>query len=114
MVIIALLAYYQAFNGRSVHTVAMIAASGHVASLGPTVIASLNGNKINYKGAVSSILTGLLVVIVWFYSGLSNYLFEVFPGWIASTLALFLVSKATGGATEEITQDYEAYRKVLK
>lgn len=49
-----------------------------------------------------------------YYSGLSNYLFEVFPGWIASTLALFLVSKATGGATEEITQDYEAYRKVLK
>ena len=114
MVIIALLAYYLAFNGGSVHTVAMFAASGLGASFGPTVIASLYGNKINYKGAVASILTGLIVVIVWFYSGLSNYLFEVFPGWIASTLVLFLVSKATGGATEEITQDYEAYRKVLK
>ena len=114
MVVIALLAYYLAFNGGSVHTVAMFAASGLGASFGPTVIASLYGNKINYKGAVASILTGLIVVIVWFYSGLSNYLFEVFPGWAASTLVLFLVSKATGGATEEITQDYESYKNDLK
>ena len=88
--------------------------SGLGASFGPTVIASLYGNKINDKGAVASILTGLIVVIVWFYTGLSNYLFEVFPGWAASTLVLFVVSKITGGATSETTKLYKEYQEEIK
>ena len=114
MIAIALLAYYLAFNGGSVHTIAMFAASGLGASFGPTVIASLYGNKINYKGAVASIFVGMIVVIIWFYSGLSNYLFEVFPGWIASTIALFVVSKMTGGPDAEITRGFENYQRLIR
>ncbi len=114
MVVIALVAYYLAFNGGSVHTIAMFAASGLGASFGPVVIASLYGNSINWKGAVASIFSGMIVVIIWFYSGLSNYLFEVFPGWIVSTVALFAVSKATGGPDQEITENYKKYLNVLK
>lgn len=113
MIAIALIAYYLAFNGGSVHTIAMFAASGLGASFGPTVIASLYGNQINYKGAVASIFVGMIVVIVWFYSGLSSYLFEVFPGWIASTAALFLVSKLTGGPDAQITEEYQSYLKLI-
>lgn len=113
MIVIALIAYYLAFNGGSVHTIAMFAASGLGASFGPTVIASLYGNKINYKGAVASIFVGMIVVIIWFYSGLSNYLFEVFPGWVASTLTLFAVSKATGGPDAQITKEYYEYLEKL-
>ena len=107
------IAYYLAFNGGSVHTIAMFAASGLGASFGPTVIASLYGNRINYKGAVASIFVGMIVVIVWFYSGLSSYLFEVFPGWIASTAALLLVSRLTGGPDEQITEEYHSYLKLI-
>ena len=114
MIAIALLAYYLAFNGGSVHTIAMFAASGLGASFGPTVIASLYGNKINYKGAVASIFVGMIVVIIWFYSGLSNYLFEVFPGWIASTIALFVVSKMAGGPDAEITRGFENYQRLIR
>ena len=114
MVVIALVAYYLAFNGGSVHTIAMFAASGLGASFGPVVIASLYGNSINWKGAVASIFSGMIVVIIWFYSGLSNYLFEVFPGWIVSTVALFAVSKATGRPDQEITENYKKYLKVLR
>ena len=114
MVVIALVAYYLAFNGGSVHTIAMFAASGLGASFGPVVIASLYGNSINWKGTVASIFSGMIVVIIWFYSGLSNYLFEVFPGWIVSTAALFAVSKATGGPDQEITENYKKYLNVLK
>lgn len=114
MIIIALVAYYLAFNGGSVHTIAMFAASGLGASFGPVVIASLYGNKINWQGAVASIFTGMLVVIVWFYSGLSAYMFEVFPGWIASTLVLFAVSKLTGGPDAAITEEYKKYINVIK
>ena len=68
----------------------------------------------SWKGAVASIFSGMIVVIIWFYSGLSNYLFEVFPGWIVSTVALFAVSKATGGPDQEITENYKKYLKVLR
>lgn len=114
MIIIAVVAYYLAFNGGSVHTIAMFAASGLGASFGPVVIAGLYGNRINWQGAVASIFVGMLVVIIWFYTGLSSYLFEVFPGWIASTVTLFAVSKLTGGPDEAITQEYRKYIKAIK
>ena len=56
----------------------------------------------------------MIVVIIWFYSGLSNYLFEVFPGWIASTIALFVVSKMAGGPDAEITRGFENYQRLIR
>ena len=41
-------------------------------------------------------------------------MFEVFPGWIASTLVLFAVSKLTGGPDAAITEEYKKYINVIK
>ena len=65
---------------------------------------------------MASILAGLITVLVWFYSGMSDYLFEVFPGFIVSSIVLLTVSKATGGPSKEVSEKYrdyiEAYRKI--
>ncbi len=116
IIVIALTAYLLAFGGGSLHTITMFASSGLGSAFGPLVIFSLFTDKINWKGAVASILAGLITVLVWFYSGMSDYLFEVFPGFIVSTIVLLTVSKATGGPSKEVSEkfrDYiEAYRKI--
>ncbi|MCI9595787.1 MAG: hypothetical protein HFE75_00530 [Firmicutes bacterium] len=101
-----------AFQGGAFHTVTMFASSGLGAAFGPVVIASLFGNKINYKGAIACIICGFLTVVIWFTTGMSTYLFEVFPGFAVGAAALFVVSKATGGADAEITEGYEQYRQL--
>ena len=116
IIVIALTAYLLAFGGGSLHTITMFASSGLGSAFGPLVIFSLFTDKINWKGAVASILAGLITVLVWFYSGMSDYLFEVFPGFIVSTIVLLTVSKATGGPSKEVSEKYrdyiEAYRKI--
>lgn len=116
IIVIALTAYLLAFGGGSLHTITMFASSGLGSAFGPLVIFSLFTDKINWKGAVASILAGLITVLVWFYSGMSDYLFEVFPGFIVSSIVLLTVSKATGGPSKEVSEkfrDYiEAYRKI--
>ena len=113
VVVISLVAFILAFQGGRIHTVTMFASSGLGAAFGPIVIASLFGNKINYKGALACIIAGVVTVAIWYGAGLSVYLFEVFPGWIVSTIVLFAVSKMTGGADEEITAGYNKYKEIL-
>jgi len=94
VVVISLGAYVLALQGGAVFTIALFAAAGLGASFGPITIAGAFGFKVHRHAAVASILLGMLVVIIWHYAGLSDVLiFEVFPGWIASTLALVLVDK---------------------
>lgn len=114
IVVIALTAYALAFKGGSLHTITMFASSGLGSAFGPLVIFSLFTNKVNDKGAVASILAGLVTVLVWFYSGMSNYLFEVFPGFAVSTIVLLVVSKLTGGPKEEAVEKYEEYISEFK
>lgn len=114
VVVIALSAFGLAFQGGAIHTVTMFASSGLGAAFGPVVIASLFGNKINYKGAIACIICGFLTVVIWFMTGMSTYLFEVFPGFLVGTVALFVVSKATGGANAEITEGYKRYQELWK
>lgn len=116
VVLMALTAYILALRGGSLHTITMFASAGLGAAFGPLVIFSLFTNAVNAKGAVASILTGLITVMVWFYSGLSNYVFEAVPGFLVSTIVLFAVSKATGGPKSETSEKYykfiSEYKKV--
>ena len=52
---------------------------------------------------------GLVTVIFWYYSGLSAYIFELIPGFIASSLALIIGTKIGGGADAETVAQYDAY-----
>ena len=98
IVIISIGAYIMALQGGEVFAIALFAASGLGASFGPITIAGAFGKKVHRNAATASILLGMLVVIIWHYSGLSDtVIFEVFPGWVASTLALVIGSKIYKG-----------------
>lgn len=103
-----------AFNGGLVFEIALFAAAGLGAAFGPLVFGSLFSARINTAGALASMVTGLVVVLVWHYSGAGAALVhEVFPGVIASALALILVSRLTGGSGEQTRREYESFQGSL-
>jgi sodium/proline symporter len=115
VIVIALLAFLMSLKSDLVFTVALLAAAGLGSSFGPLVIFSLYSSKnVNKTGAVASIITGLAVVIVWYYGGLSNYIYELIPGFCASCAALWLGTKLSGGADEESIANYELFAAALK
>ena len=46
-------------------------------------------------GAVAGLIVGAVVVILWIALGLSSTLYEIVPGFIASWIAIVLVSLNT-------------------
>ncbi|MEG2184839.1 MAG: hypothetical protein RRY12_09185, partial [Cloacibacillus sp.] len=109
VVVISLLAFLMSLKSDLVFTVALLAAAGLGSSFGPLVLFCLYSKNINKAGAIASIIVGLVTVIFWYYSGLSAYIFELIPGFIASSVALILGTKVSGGATPESVALYNLY-----
>jgi len=93
------------------------------AAFGPIILCSLFWKNTNAKGAIAGVISGGVVALLWAYMGdiLGLFgitevpamfsLYEIVPGFIISLLAIFIVSKATGGASEEIKAEFEAVKK---
>lgn len=114
VLLIAFLAFLMSLRPDMVFAVALLAAAGLGSSFGPLVIFSLYSENINKTGAIASIITGLVVVIFWYYSGLSNYLYELIPGFGSSCVALWLGTTMTGGATPETVSTFRSFTNKLK
>ena len=56
---------------------------------------SLTWPRMTGAGAVAGLITGAVVVIAWIALGLSGTLYEIVPGFIASWIAIVVVSRAT-------------------
>ncbi len=91
-------------------------------AFGPVMLFSLYNKKLNKYGAVSSIITGVVVSIVFKY-GLSQLggiwaIYELVPGFIFATIALFAVSYATANKIKPqdkqlIEEEYEQMLDIL-
>jgi len=114
VIVIALLAFLMSLEPDVVFSVALLATAGLGSCFGPLVMFSLYTNKVNRKGAIASVVVGLVTVIVWYYSGLSSYIYEAIPGMFISTIVLLAVSKATGGPDEETTKGFNEFITKLK
>ena len=97
----------------SVLTLVSNAWAGFGAAFGPLVIFSLLWRGMNRNGAVAGMLVGALTVIVWIYGpfmmgdvALNSWLYAIVPGFILSTIAIFVVSMATGGPNPSVAATY--------
>lgn len=84
------------------------------ASFGPLVLTSLYWSNLNYEGAKWSMIVVMLVNLIWYYSGLSEYVYELIPAIILSTLTLIIVSMMTHGPDKETSRHYEDYLHSIK
>lgn len=77
------------------------------AAFGPAIMLSLFWKRFNFQGAVAGILTGAMVDILWlvFLKGLGIY--EIIPGFIASTIVAVAVTLLTKAPEKEVTDIFE-------
>jgi SSS family solute:Na+ symporter/sodium/proline symporter len=84
--------------------------AGFGAAFGPVVILSLYWQQMTKNGALAGILTGAITVLIWIYApitidgkSLSSFMYEIVPGFILSTLAIYIVSiNSRRGVSESI------------
>ncbi|WP_353979311.1 sodium/proline symporter PutP [Salinicola endophyticus] len=80
--------------------------AGFGAAFGPLILLSLMWSRTNGAGAIAGMVVGAVTVIVWIALGFSSSflggpgVYEIIPGFIASFLAIVLVSRMTSDAGE--------------
>ncbi len=115
VVIVAIVSIMLASNpDSSVLTLVSNAWAGFGAAFGPLVLFSLMWRGMNRNGAVAGMVVGALTVILWIYGpfemngvALNSWLYAIVPGFILSTIAIFVVSIATGGPSETIKTTFK-------
>lgn len=114
VVLVALLAILLAQNREStILSLVSNAWAGFGAAFGPLILMSLLWKKMNRAGAIAGIVTGALTVLFWIYTpfsingqSLSSIIYEIVPGFLLSTVAIFIFTTVTGGATEDIKAEF--------
>jgi sodium/proline symporter len=114
IIVLCFAALMMSFSGGLVYEIALFACAGFGACFAPLVLGCLYSKKVNRQGAVVSMIVGMIVCIVWYYSGLSNYIYEIIPATAVSATLLFTVSKATGGPNEKDVAFFEGFLQTLK
>lgn len=114
--IISIIAFAMALNPDSkVLDLVSYAWAGLGATFGPIVVLSLYWKNMNRNGAIAGMLVGGLTVIIW--GKLSGGIFEIYeiiPGWLFACLAIYVISKLTGGAEQEIIDEFDKVEELLK
>jgi len=72
------------------------------AAFGPTIMLSLFWKRLTFEGAVAGIVVGAGVDILWLAFLSSVGIYEIIPGFIASTIAAVVVSKCTKAPSAEV------------
>jgi sodium/proline symporter len=88
--------------------------AGFGAAFGPAILFSLRWKRTTREGVLAGMIVGALVVIGWIIAGLSSTLYEIVPGFIASALTIWLVSKATAPPSADIETQFDAAAAAAK
>ena len=86
--------------------------AGFGSSFGPVILVSLYWRKMTKWGALAGMLSGGATVLIWISLGLSDFLYEMIPGFTISLLAVFVVSLLT--KKPDVDKEFDDMEKALK
>ena len=86
--------------------------AGFGAAFGPVVLLALFWSRMTRNGAVAGILAGALTVVLWKYTG--SALYEMVPGFFASSVAVVVVSLLGKAPPPAIVATHQAVHEELR
>ncbi|AMK13616.1 sodium/proline symporter PutP [methanogenic archaeon mixed culture ISO4-G1] len=97
-----------AFGSDSIMGLVSYAWAGFGAAFGPLMILSLYWKRMNFYGAMASMVVGFVSIILWntFLAGPTG-IYELLPGFILSLIAGVIVSLVTAEPSEEIKKQFD-------
>ena len=109
LLIVAAIAYILALDPNSgILKLVAYAWAGFGASFGPCVLISLYWKRMTLPGAFAGMLTGAATVIIWEVTGSPYGIYSLVPGFILSSVAIFIVSIVTSKMAEQPAKLWES------
>ncbi|MCF8570553.1 sodium/proline symporter PutP [Gordonia sp. HY002] len=88
--------------------------AGFGAAFGPAIVLSLYWRRLTTWGALAGIVTGAVVAYAWGQSWLSDDMYEIVPGVVASFVVAIVVSLFTYRPNAEIDAEFDAAKALAK
>ena len=93
--------------------------AGFGAAFGPLILFSLFRKNMSRSAAIAGMVTGAVVILFWLYApikvmwggemtDLSGVIYEIIPGFIASTAAILVIDAVTKAPKGPVREQYEA------
>jgi len=115
VIILALIAFFMALDPESsVFGLVSYAWAGFGSTFAPVIILSLFWRKTTRNGALSGMITGGIVYIIWHsISGGIFDLYEIIPGFLSCFIVIIIVSLADKNKNSEMLAEFDSYKKTL-
>ena len=81
--------------------------AGFGSAFGPVVVASLYWRRLNMPGAAAGIITGAVVSFAWGQSALTDVIYEIVPGVLASIIAMVAVTLMTKKPSPAMLEEFD-------
>jgi sodium/proline symporter len=116
VLVVSLVAIFLAFDrSSSILDLVSNAWAGFGAAFGPLILFSLYRRNMSRSAAIAGMVTGAVVVLFWLYApisinggSLSAFIYEMIPGFLASTLAILITDAITKAPRGKVKDQYDA------
>ena len=121
VVVVAAVAIYLAYDRDStILTLVSNAWAGFGAAFGPLVLFSLFKRSMTRRAALGGMIVGAITVLFWIYfpveiqgQRLSEWMYEIVPGFILSSLTIMILSKS-GTPRDGVEDTFDRFQQQLK
>ncbi len=108
VILVAVLSITLALNPNSmILDIVAYAWAGFGAAFGPLVLISLFWRRMTFNGALAGVIVGGLTVLVWKNFLAFTGIYEILPGFILSSLAIYFVSIMGQEPTKETLATFD-------
>lgn len=115
VLIISLVALVLSFDKSSnIFNLVKFAWGGFGAAFGPLVLMALYSRKTTWYSALAGMVVGTIVMLVWYFTGLNKYMYEIVPGFLANLIIMLIINAVKPNTDKEIDEEYERVQGHLK
>ena len=115
VIMISLVAYLFALNpNATVLGVVAYAWGGFGAAFGPVVLFALFSRRTTWLSALSGMVTGTLVLVLWKHVGMGEYLYELVPGFLSNVIVMQLLNRIHPQDDEAILIEFDEVLKEVR
>ena len=98
---------------KTIFDIVKFAWGGFGAAFGPVVIMALYSRRTTWISALAGMVTGTVVMMVWYAMGWNSFMYEILPGFIANFIAINLVNIFVKQTNAEITGEFDSVKAEL-
>ncbi|MBE6356631.1 MAG: sodium/proline symporter PutP [Lentisphaerae bacterium] len=114
LVITIVAAVVALFPNDTIFNIVKFAWGGFGAAFGPVVLMAIYSKNTTWKAALAGMLTGTIVMLLWYFLGWNAYMYEILPGFVANFIAIFIVNAVCKQTDCEIAADFDRMKDELK